>query len=61
MGIPRIFTTPPSATLENLIVVFLIQLTVGLGLPWVFNSLPKTQVLFALIGLALLFDQLEGP
>ena len=31
MGIPRIFTTPPSATLENLIVVFLIQLTVGLA------------------------------
>ena len=43
---------PPSATLEYLIAVFLIQLTVGLGLPWGFKSLPKTQVLFALIGRA---------
>ena len=54
MGIPRIFTTPPSATLEYLF-VFLIQLTllaqpVCLGLPWGFKSLPKTQVPLALIG-----------
>ena len=41
---------PPSATLEYLNVVFLIQLTVGLGLPWGFKSLPTTQVFFALIG-----------
>ena len=52
MGIPRIFTTPPSASLEYLITVFLIQLAVGLGLPWGFKSLPKTQVLSALIGRA---------
>ena len=43
---------PPSATLEYLIALFLIQLAVGLGLPWGFKSLPKTQVLCALIGRA---------